>query len=138
MKKIKYLLMTVIMQSAVILINSCAVNPVTGRNQFMLVSEKQELEMGRQYDPQVISTFGEYQNAALQTFIMEKGAEMGKISHRPKLEYHFRILDSPVINAFAVPCTINPTNGLFPEDLIVQEKKNEYPRVSIINPKKFI
>jgi predicted Zn-dependent protease len=28
---------------------------------------------------------------------------MAKISHRPNLEYHFRILDSPVINAFAVP-----------------------------------
>ena len=48
------------------------------------------------------------------------------------------IVGNTGINAFAVPCTIKPTNGLFPEDLIVQEKKNEYPRVSIINPKKFI
>jgi len=28
---------------------------------------------------------------------------MAKISHRPNLEYHYRILDSPVVNAFAVP-----------------------------------
>jgi predicted Zn-dependent protease len=33
----------------------------------------------------------------------EKGSGMGKISHRPNLEYHFKILDSPVVNAFAVP-----------------------------------
>lgn len=87
----------------VILVISCAVNPVTGKKQLMFMSESQEIEMGRQYDPQVISAFGEYQNAALLAFIQEKGNEIGKISHRPKLEYHFRILDTPVINAFAVP-----------------------------------
>ena len=85
------------------LVISCAVNPVTGKKQLMFMSENQEIEMGRQYDPQVVSTFGEYQNPALLAFVQEKGTEMAKISHRPKLEYHFRILDSPVINAFAVP-----------------------------------
>ena len=85
------------------LVISCAVNPVTGKKQLMFISEKQEIEMGRQYDPQVVSTFGEYQNPALLAFVQEKGNEMAKISHRPKLEYHFRILDTPVINAFAVP-----------------------------------
>jgi predicted Zn-dependent protease len=28
---------------------------------------------------------------------------MGKISHRPNLEYHIKVLDSPVVNAFAIP-----------------------------------
>jgi predicted Zn-dependent protease len=94
---------TLLLLSLVLLTLSCAVNPVTGKKQLMLVSEKQEIEMGRQYDPQVLATFGEYQNANLLAFVQEKGAEMGKISHRSKLEYHFKILDSPVINAFAVP-----------------------------------
>ena len=82
---------------------SCAVNPVTGKKQIMLTSESQEIEMGRQYDPEVIAAFGEYRNDQLQALIQQKGNEMGKISHRPNLEYHFRILDSPVVNAFAVP-----------------------------------
>lgn len=69
----------------------------------MFMSEAQEIQMGTQYDPQVIATFGEYQNEALSALIEEKGKEMGLISHRPNIEYHFRILDSPVINAFAVP-----------------------------------
>jgi len=69
----------------------------------MFMSEAQEIQMGTQYDPQVIATFGEYQNEELSTLIQERGKEMGLISHRPNLEYHFRILDSPVINAFAVP-----------------------------------
>jgi predicted Zn-dependent protease len=59
--------------------------------------------MGKEYDPQVISTFGLYEDEDLMNFIEEKGTEMGKLSHRPELEYHFRILDSPVVNAFAVP-----------------------------------
>ncbi len=87
----------------VLLIPSCAVNPVTGKKQLMLFSEAQEIQMGKEYDPQVIATFGLYDDKDLLNFVVEKGTEMGKISHRPKLEYHFRILDSPVVNAFAVP-----------------------------------
>lgn len=89
--------------ASLLLIPSCAVNPVTGKKQLMLFSEAQEIKMGQEYDPQVIATFGLYEDEKLSNFITEKGKEMGKISHRPKLEYHFRVLDSPVINAFAVP-----------------------------------
>lgn len=86
-----------------LLIPSCAVNPVTGKKQLMLISEAQEIEMGRQYDPNVIATFGLYQNEPLLKLIEARGNEMAKISHRPNLQFHYRILDSPVINAFAVP-----------------------------------
>jgi predicted Zn-dependent protease len=82
---------------------SCAVNPVTGKKEFMLMSEKQEQAMGVAYDPQVISQFGMYQDKNLQDFISRYGKKMGHISHRPQLDYQFRILDSPVVNAFAVP-----------------------------------
>jgi len=82
---------------------SCAVNPVTGKKQLMLISEAQEVQMGAQYDPQVIATFGEYIDEQTLSFIQAKADEMGLISHRPKLKYHVKILDSPVINAFAVP-----------------------------------
>ncbi len=67
------------------------------------MTEDQEIAMGANYDPSVISTFGLYENEELLNFITEKGNELAKISHRPNLEYHFRILDSPVVNAFAVP-----------------------------------
>ncbi|HSH19532.1 MAG TPA: M48 family metalloprotease, partial [Draconibacterium sp.] len=59
--------------------------------------------LGAQYDPSVVSTFGVYDSPELLSFISEKGIEIGKISHRPNLNFHFRILDSPVVNAFAVP-----------------------------------
>ncbi|TAK48846.1 MAG: peptidase M48 [Saprospiraceae bacterium] len=82
---------------------SCAINPVTGKKEFMLLSEKQEQAMGLAYDPQVISQFGMYDDKNLQDFITRYGEKMGRISHRPQLNYQFRILDSPVVNAFAVP-----------------------------------
>src|SRR5690606_33377105 len=44
-----------------------------------------------------------YPNQELQNFINAKGQAMARISHRPNLNYEFRILDSPVVNAFAVP-----------------------------------
>jgi predicted Zn-dependent protease len=82
---------------------ACAVNPVTGKKQFSLMSESQEIALGQESDPAIIAQFGLYENAALQQFINTKGQEMAKISHRPGLKYTFRILDSPVVNAFALP-----------------------------------
>ncbi len=84
-------------------IPSCAINPVTGKKQLMLISESQEIAMGAEYDPQVVSTFGLYEDEELLDHIRQKVEEMGKISHRPELQYHFKVLDSPVVNAFAVP-----------------------------------
>src|SRR6056297_3151139 len=99
MKQVKEFSIWLILFVPFILIPSCAVNPVTGERQLMLFSESQEIKMGKEYDPQVIATFGLYEDEDLKAFIEEKGTEMGKISHRPDLEYHFRILDSPVVNA---------------------------------------
>jgi len=78
-------------------------NPVTGKRELSLLSEKQEQAMGDGYHPQVMAQFGEYQDDKLQKFINEKGQKMAKISHRPHLTYQFKVVDSPVVNAFAVP-----------------------------------
>ncbi len=86
-----------------IFLSSCAKNPVTGKRQVVLMSEAQEISMGKASDPEVTAFFGLYSNPALQKFITEKGLAMAAISHRPKLAYEFKIVDSPVINAFAVP-----------------------------------
>jgi len=103
MKRLNIYLKIFFVLAVILAAISCAINPVTGKRQIMLMTEDQELALGSQYDPQVISTFGEYKNDALLSFIKAKTTEMGKISHRPTLEYHIKILDSPVVNAFAVP-----------------------------------
>lgn len=89
--------------SCLFLFNQCAKNPVTGNRQLVLMSEAQEIEMGKSADPQIIQQFGLYPDKGLQDFITEKGKKMAAISHRPNIEYHFRVVDSDVLNAFAVP-----------------------------------
>jgi predicted Zn-dependent protease len=103
MKRLNILIQITSLVFIVLIVISCAINPVTGKRQLMLMSENQELALGSSYDPQVLATFGEYKNAALSNFVQSQGNQMGKISHRPNLQYHIKVLDSPVVNAFAVP-----------------------------------
>lgn len=86
-----------------LLSNSCAVNPVTGKKQIVLMSEEQEIAMGKSADPEIVAQYGLYENKPLQEFITQKGKEMAAISHRPNLNYEFKIVDSEILNAFAVP-----------------------------------
>ncbi len=81
----------------------CAVNPVTGKKEVMFMSEQQEIALGKQSDPSIVAMYGRYEDETLQKFIDERGQAMAKISHRPHLNFEFKILDSPVVNAFAVP-----------------------------------
>jgi predicted Zn-dependent protease len=83
--------------------SNCARNPVTGKRQVVLMSEAQEIEMGKAADPQIVAQYGLYQDTALQAFITQKGKQMAAISHRPNINYEFKIVDSEVLNAFAVP-----------------------------------
>lgn len=88
---------------SLILIGGCAVNPVSGKKQVVFMTEGQEIAMGQQSDPEIVAFFGLYDDPELQKFINSKGNELAAVSHRPKLAYEFKIVDSPVINAFAVP-----------------------------------
>jgi predicted Zn-dependent protease len=76
---------------------------VTGKNDLMLMSESQEIAMGQQSDPEVSAFFGDYKDEKIQQFINAKGNEMASISHRKNLKFHFKVVDSPVVNAFAIP-----------------------------------
>ena len=96
-------LILICLSASLILISSCAVNPVTGKKQIVMMSESQEIAMGAAADPQIVAQYGLYENKILQDFITQKGNEMAAISHRPDLKYEFKIVDSEVLNAFAVP-----------------------------------
>jgi len=85
------------------LVLGCAVNPATGERQLSLVSESQEIAMGREYDPQVVSQMGIYPDSALQRYVSDLGMAMARASERPNLPWSFRVLDDPLVNAFAVP-----------------------------------
>lgn len=99
----KQLIVICCLVSSYFLIESCAKNPVTGKSQVVFMSEAQEIAMGKEADPQIIAQYGLYADSALQRFINEKGKQMAAVSHRPNIEYNFRIVDSEILNAFAVP-----------------------------------
>lgn len=82
---------------------ACARNPVTGKRQMSLMSTEQEISLGASADPQVQAEYGIYSDQTLTAFLNEKGQAMAKVSHRPQLPWTFKIVDSPVVNAFAVP-----------------------------------
>lgn len=82
---------------------SCALNPVTGKRELSLISEEGEIALGKETDPQIRQQYGTYDNAALAAYVARVGSRLVPYSHRPQLAYSFQVLDSPVVNAFAVP-----------------------------------
>lgn len=82
---------------------SCAVNPATGAREFMLVSEGQEIAMGREADPQIVAAYGLYPDSGWQRYIRGLGEGLAGRSERPQLPWTFRVLDDPTVNAFALP-----------------------------------
>lgn len=86
-----------------VLATGCATNPVTGKQNFVLMSEDQEVDLGKQYSTQVMQQYSEYEHPELTALVDKLGAELAASSHRPGLAYHFTVLDSPEVNAFALP-----------------------------------
>ena len=82
---------------------ACAVNPATGQRQFMLLSEDREIEMGREADGQVTEAYGLYESDELQTFVRGIGEDLAARSARAQLPWSFKVVDDPVVNAFALP-----------------------------------
>jgi predicted Zn-dependent protease len=82
---------------------SCAINPVTQKRELMLLSPADELEMGKQADQQILQTYGQYKDPELAGYVSAIGKKLGALSHQPSLAYSVKVLDSPVVNAFAVP-----------------------------------
>jgi predicted Zn-dependent protease len=87
----------------VITLAGCAVNPATGEREFSLVSEGQEIEMGRQADPEIAAQFGIVDDAGLQSYVSGIGMRMARESERPNLPWSFKVVDDPIVNAFALP-----------------------------------
>jgi predicted Zn-dependent protease len=86
------------------LLAGCAVNPVTGKQNFTLMSEAGEIQKGQEAAAEIRKAYGTYEDLpSLQSYVNEVGQKLAKKSHRPQLDYHFTVLDSPQVNAFALP-----------------------------------
>lgn len=100
--------------SATSLLLGCAVNPVTGKSQFMLVSEGEEIDLDRRNFPhQFSSDYGQVQDPALVEYIASVGRSIASTTHRPNMPYQFAPLNAAYVNAYTFPAgSVGITRGV--------------------------
>jgi len=82
----------------------CAVNPATGRTNFMLLTPQDERRQGAELHPEVVKRFGGvYGEMGVSQYVTGVGSRLAKTTELPNRTYAFTVLDSPVVNAFALP-----------------------------------
>jgi predicted Zn-dependent protease len=98
MRKIAILLFSVL------LLYGCAVNPVTGKNELALISQSQEISIGKEnYSPSIQMQGGDYTvNPELSAYVSEIGRKLVAVNDR-KLPYEFTVLNNSTPNAWALP-----------------------------------
>ncbi len=93
--------------AAALLLGGCAsntfYNPVTGRTELSTVTEPQLLEQAKEARDALIDEHGLYMHAEVQAYVSEIGLKVAQLSHRPELPWSFTILDTEIVNAFALP-----------------------------------
>lgn len=90
--------------SVLVLLAGCATNPITGKRELMLVSSSKEMQIGRQYAPEIEKQLGNrIQNAEIQSYIAGVGAKIAKVSHMPGRSFTFTALNDESVNAMALP-----------------------------------
>ncbi len=85
------------------LLQGCATNPVTGDQDFVLMSESEEISLGAKYNEQLLQEMSVYPDPELAAYVDQVGQRIAKVSHRPQLNYSFTVIDTPTVNAFALP-----------------------------------
>ena len=94
---------TLLVSLVLLFLSACSSNPVTGKKDFSLISEEQELAIGAQAHRDVLKQMKKYNNPKLQAYVNSIGQALAKHSHRSKIRFTFTIIDDPSVNAFALP-----------------------------------
>lgn len=82
---------------------SAVLNPVTGETERSVMSEQDEVAEGAKAHQQVLQEYGVVKDAKVQAYVNNLGQRLARLSNRDQLQWHFTVLDSPEINAFALP-----------------------------------
>lgn len=90
--------------SALIFLAGCSTNPATGKTQFAgLMSLSQETKIGAGEHEKISQEYGFYYDARVQAYVNAIGQKVTAQTERPGVAYQFFVLDSPIVNAFALP-----------------------------------
>jgi predicted Zn-dependent protease len=99
----KIWLLSALAAAALLGCGSKTVNPVTGQQERSVMSEADEVREGAKAHQEVLKEYGVLKNERLQAYVNDIGQRLAKQSHRAHLKWTFTVLDSPDINAFALP-----------------------------------
>ena len=89
---------------AALLLPSCATNPATGRTELNFFSEQAEIDMGRKANDEILREFYVYdEKPELNELVDRIGQRIAAGSPRPNLPWTFAVLDTPMVNAMALP-----------------------------------
>ena len=89
----------------IVFLVSCAqvVDPLTGKKTFTILPPEEEIAIGNRVFPQAITEYeGIYPDEEVQRYIKKLGSTIAKHTPR-KLPYEFVLVNSKVLNAFALP-----------------------------------
>lgn len=93
----------------------CGVDPITGKSTLNFYSVGDEQKIGEEQHPLLVQQYGEYNDASLARYVQDILMSLGEVSHRPAIKYQVTVLDTPMINAFALPGGhVYVCRGLFP------------------------
>jgi len=98
-------------------LTGCAVNPVTGQSQLMLMSPSQEIQIDKERSPHQFSAdYGTLQDRELSSYIQSTGQNLAARTHRPDMPYDFQGVNATYVNAYAFPGgSIAVTRGILLE-----------------------
>ncbi|RME33151.1 MAG: peptidase M48 Ste24p [Gammaproteobacteria bacterium] len=98
-------------------LGGCAVDPVTGRQSMVMLSERQEVEIDRRQAPHIFSAdYGEVGNPVIRRYLEEVGRRLVRVSHRPDRPYTFHAVNAVHMNAYSLPGgTVAVTRGMLVE-----------------------
>jgi len=97
------LLLSLVAAALLAACGTAVVNPVTGQSERTVMSEQDEIEEGRKAHAEILKEYGTVQSPRLQAYVNDLGQRLARQSHRASLKWTFTVLDTPDVNAFALP-----------------------------------
>ncbi len=86
-----------------LMFQGCAMNPVTGRPDFVLTTTEGERKMGKDAAREVEQSMGLTEDPALAAYVKAIGKQLARQSPRKDVEYQFYVVEMVEPNAFALP-----------------------------------
>lgn len=85
------------------LLAGCATNPVTGKREIRIFSDKEEVALGAETRDSVIKQYGRHADPVLEAYVARVGQKIAAVCDRRELTYSFYVLETDMVNAFAAP-----------------------------------